>query len=92
MGAAVGLDLGSPDDAGLLRLRALREAVHTVVLDQLGRPADDVTAALAVLDRRVAAAATRTRLRPADAGLRREVGTDRRTAWRTNSRSPRSTC
>jgi predicted RNA-binding Zn ribbon-like protein len=72
----VGLDPGSPDDAGLLRLRALREAVHTVVLDQLGRPADDVTAALAVLDRRVAAAATRTRLRPADAGLRREVGTD----------------
>src|SRR4029450_9773696 len=47
----VGLDPGSPDDAGLLRLRALREAVHTVVLDQLGRPADGGTGALAGLER-----------------------------------------
>ena len=39
-------------------------------------PAGDVTAALELLDRRAAAAATRSRLRPAGAGLLREVGTD----------------
>jgi predicted RNA-binding Zn ribbon-like protein len=72
----VGLDPGAPDGAALRRVGALREAVHTAVLDLLGRPAGDVTAALALLDRRAAAAATRSRLRPAGAGLRREVGTD----------------
>jgi predicted RNA-binding Zn ribbon-like protein len=72
----VGLDPGAPDEAGLRRLRALREAVHTAVLDRLGVPTGDVPAALALLDRRVAAAATRSRLRPAGAGLVREVGTD----------------
>jgi predicted RNA-binding Zn ribbon-like protein len=72
----VGLDPGTPDEAALRRLRALREAVHTAVLDRLGRSAGDVTAALELLDRRTAAAATRSRLRPAGAGLLREVGTD----------------
>ena len=73
----VGLDPGTPDEAVLRRIRGLREAVHTTVLDRLGsRPAGDVTAALALLDRRAAAAATRSRLRTAGAGLRREVGTD----------------
>ena len=73
----VGLDPGTPDEAALRRLRRLREAVHTAVLDRLGdRPAGDVTAALDLLDRRTAAAATRSRLRPAGAGLLREVGTD----------------
>ena len=75
-GRRVGLDPGTPDEAALRRLRALREAVHTAVLDRLGRPAGDVTAALELLDRRAAAAATRSRLRPAGAGLVREVGTD----------------
>ena len=72
----IGLDAGTPDEAALRRLRALREAVHTAVLDRLGRAAGDVTAALELLDRRAAAAATRSRLRPAGAGLLREVGTD----------------
>jgi predicted RNA-binding Zn ribbon-like protein len=75
-GRRVGLDPGAPDEAGLRRLRGLREAVHTAVLDRLGVPTADVPAALALLDRRVAAAATRSRLRPAGAGLVREVGTD----------------
>lgn len=72
----VGLDAGTPDEAALRRLRALREAVHAAVLDRLGRSAGDVTAALELLDRRAAAAATRSRLRPAGAGLLREVGID----------------
>ena len=72
----VGLDAGTPDEAALRRLRTLRESVHAAVLDRLGRPAGDVTAALQVLDRRAAAATTRSRLRPAGAGLTREVGTD----------------
>jgi len=72
----IGLDAGTPDEAALRRLRALREAVHTAVLDRLGRSAGDVTAALELLDGRAAAAATRSRLRPAGAGLLREVGTD----------------
>ena len=75
-GRRVGLDPGATDEAGLRRLRALREAVHTAVLDRLGVPTGDVLAALALLDRRVAAAATRSRLRPAGAGLVREVGTE----------------
>jgi predicted RNA-binding Zn ribbon-like protein len=75
-GRRVGLDPGAPDETGLRRLRALREAVHTAVLDRLGVPTGDVPSALALLDRRVAAAATRSRLRPAGAGLVREVGTD----------------
>ena len=75
-GRRVGLDPGTPDEAALRRLRALREAVHTAVLDRLGGAAGDVTAALELLDRRAAAAATRSRLRPAGAGLLREVGTD----------------
>ena len=75
-GRRVGLDPGTPDDAGLRRLRALREAVHTAVLDQLGRPADDVTAALELLDR------GRPPPRPGPGsgrpmpGCVREVGTD----------------
>jgi predicted RNA-binding Zn ribbon-like protein len=73
----VGLDPGTPDEAALRRVRRLREAVHGAVLDRLGRgPAGGVTAALALLDRRTAAAATRSRLRTAGPGLRREVGTD----------------
>jgi predicted RNA-binding Zn ribbon-like protein len=75
-GRRVGLDPGTPDVAALRRLLALREAVHTVVLDQMGRPAGDVAAALELLDRRAAAAATRSRLRPDGARLHREVGTD----------------
>jgi predicted RNA-binding Zn ribbon-like protein len=71
-----GLDPGTPDEAALRRLRGLREAVHAAVLDRLGRPMGDVTHALEVLDRRAAAAAARSRLRPAGAGLLREVGTD----------------
>ncbi|HEY7103056.1 MAG TPA: ABATE domain-containing protein [Mycobacteriales bacterium] len=72
----VGIEPGTPDEAALRRLRALREAVHTVVLDRLGRPPAGVAGALELLDARAAAAATRSRLRPAGAGLRREVGTD----------------
>ncbi len=72
----VGIDPGTPDEAALRRLRALREAVHAVVLDRLGRPPAGVAAALELLDARAAAAATRSRLRPAGTGLQRKVGTD----------------
>src|SRR6185437_576362 len=33
----IGLDPGTPDEAALRRLRALREAVHRAVLDRPGR-------------------------------------------------------
>jgi predicted RNA-binding Zn ribbon-like protein len=69
---------GSADGAALDRLRELREAVHTVVLDRLGLPAGDVDGALQLLGRRAAAAAGRSRLVRADAGrpLVREIGTE----------------
>src|SRR6185312_5901771 len=72
----IGLDPGTPDEAALRRLRALREAVHRAVLDRLGRPAGDVTAALELLDRRGGAAAARAPLRGAGAGGVGEVGAD----------------
>jgi predicted RNA-binding Zn ribbon-like protein len=69
---------GSADGAALVRVRELREAVHTVLLDRLGLPAGAVDAALELVGRRAAAAAGRSRLVRADAGrpLVREVGTE----------------
>lgn len=69
---------GSADGAALVRVRELREAVHTVVLDRLGLPAGGVDGALELVGRRAAAAAGRSRLVRADAGgpLVLQVGTE----------------